>query len=169
MQKCGEQVQEALIQVYNLYAKWAFLFKKNYIIDSNFTSDKVTCPTPEAHSTTTAFHELPIKVLFKTKTKDSPFTIIKQQVDNFILANKQGIANQVEQNSVPEMVNLVEDKTLASKTDTSASSIMNNRLTAFLHIIFAKPNYNRYGEVLSLTPAVILDDLQEIFQAASST
>ena len=101
-------------------------------------------------------------MLFKTKNKDSPFNIIKQQVDNFINAN------QVEQNSVPEMVNLVEDKTLASKTDTSASSITNDRLTAFLQILFAKPNYDRYSEVLSLTPAIILDNLQEIFQAAST-
>ena len=108
-------------------------------------------------------------MLFKTKIKDSLFAIIKQQVDNFISANKRGTTNHVEKNSVPKVVNIAEDKMVASKTDSSASSITNERLTNFLQIIFTKLNYDRYGEVLSLTPAIISDDLQEIFQAASST
>ena len=30
-----------------------------------------------------------------------------------------------------------------------------------------KPNYNRYGELLSLTPAVLLDNLQEILTTST--
>ena len=161
-----ENIRESLLQVHDLYAEWVFLFQKSYIVDSCFTSDKITWPTPEVRSITTAFHELPIKVLFKTTNKDSPYNIIKQHVDNFIQANRQ--ENKIEKTSVPEVVNLSEDKTLASKIDSSVSSVMNDRLTAFLQILFAKPSYDRYGKLLSLTPATISDDLQEIFQAASS-
>ena len=91
----NKHVQDSLIQVHDLYAEWIYLLGKNYIIDSNFTTGKVPCPTPEVYSTITAYSELPIKVLFKTKTKDSPFAIIKKQVDNFILANKKETINHV--------------------------------------------------------------------------
>ena len=162
----NKQVQESMIQVHDLYAEWVFLHDKNYIIDSTFTTEQVKCPTPEVNSIVTAFRELPIKVLFKTKNKDSPFAIIKNQVDNFISANTK---ENKSKNSVPEIVNVAEDKTEASGRESSDATMKNDRLIAFLQLLFAKPNYDRYGEVLSLTPGDISDDLQEILQAASST
>ena len=44
---------------------------------------------------------------------------------------------------------------------------MNERLIAFLQILFARPNYDRNGDISSLIPAEISDDLDEVLTATS--
>ena len=61
----------------------------------------------------------------------------------------------------------IDNKTLASTAASSECSAQNKRLTAFLQILFAKPNYNRNGELLSLVPVILSDDLQEILDSTS--
>ena len=91
--------------------------------------------------------------------------IVKKEVDRFILDNK---TTAEKAGSIPDVINMAEEKTSSSTTVSSVEgSITNDRLTAFLQILFVKPNYNRYGELLSLTPAVLLDNLQEILTTST--
>lgn len=68
------------------------------------------------------------------------------------------------------MVNIAEEQTIVTSSASvvsSEASIMNERLTSFLQILFAVPNYNRDGKVTNLIPATITDDLQEILSSTS--
>ena len=98
--------------------------------------------------------------------------MIKNEVDKFIMARKK---SDDESNGIPAVVNVasvvanIKEKKQcdASAATTSEESITNDRLTAFLQILFAKPNYDRHGELLSLIPAVLSDNLQEILTATT--
>ena len=103
--------------------------------------------------------------MFKNKDTASPFAIIKEKIKSFITLNKKE-KQSTKESSVPDIVN-VDDKTLASTTASSECSIQNERLTAFLQILFAKPDYSRNGELLSLVPATLSDDLQEILDSTA--
>ena len=133
---------------------------KNYIITSAFSTQTEQCPVPEkASSNLTSFEELPIKGLCKNNDKASLFAII-EQIESFIKVNKKE-EHSTKESSVPDIVN-VDNKTLASSTASSECSVQNERLTDFLPILFAKPNYDRNDEFLSLVPATLSDNLQEI-------
>ena len=60
--------------------------------------------------------------------------------------------------SVPEVVNL-DEKTIVTSAASSACSVQNDRLTAFLQILFSKANYDRNGELSSLVPESLSNDL----------
>ena len=65
------------------------------------------------------------------------------QVEEYISKNRKVKEND-KAVSVPDIVNILdqEQKTVASST--SSSSVQNDRLQAFLSILFSKPNYNKY-------------------------
>ena len=160
-------VHDSMVNAHDLYSEWIFLHTKKYVLPSSFATDKAECPVPDrACDVITSFEEIPLKVLFKTKfDKTSAFMTIKKEVDMFILENKT-TAEKVE--SIPQVININENKTTCStNASTSEGSVTNERLTAFLQILFVKPNYDRYGELLSLTPAVLSDDLQEVLTTSS--
>ena len=141
-----------------------FLQSKNYIITSAFSTKTKRCRVPKnASSNLISFEELPIKGLFKNKDKANPFAVIKEQIESFIKVNKKE-EHSTKESSVPDIVN-VDDKTLTSTTASSECSIQNECLTAFLKILFAKPNYDKNGKLLSLVPATLLDDPQEILDS----
>ena len=156
-------VYDSMVNAHDLYSEWIFFHTKKYVVPpSDFATDKVECPIPNgACNIITSFEEIPFKVLFKTKfDKTSAFMIMKKEVDMFILENKTTVEKEV---SVPQVINMDENKTMGSvNASSSEGSITNERLTAFLQILFVKPNYDRNGEVLSLTPAVLSDNLQEV-------
>ena len=162
----NKDIYESMVDAHDLYSEWVFLQSKNCIITSAFSTQTKQCPVPEKSSSKlTSFDELPIKGLFKNNDKASPFAIIKEQIESFIKINKKE-EHSSKESSVPDIVDL-DEKTLASTTASSECSVQNERLTAFLQILFAKPNYNRNGELLSLVPAILSDDLQEIFNSTT--
>ena len=67
------------------------------------------------------------------------------------------------------MVNVPEQKTVASEAKSSECSVTNERLTAFLQIVFAKPAYDKDCDVSFLEPSIISVSLQEILTATSNT
>ena len=75
--------------------------------------------------------------------------------------------------SVPGIIDMEYNMQKSSPSKPSHSSldteksIMNERLIAFLQILFAKPNYDRNGDILSLIPAVISDDLDKVLVLTS--
>ena len=63
----------------------------------------------------------------------------------------------------------IDGKTTAtvSSESSSESSVQNERLAAFLQILFAKPSYDMNDELSQLIPVTLSDDLQEIITATS--
>ena len=162
----SKDVYESIVDAHDLYSEWAFLQSKNYIITSAFSTQTEQCPVPDkASSNLTSFDEMPIKGLFRNNDKTSPFAIIKEKIEAFIKLNTNEEQSSKE-SSVPGIVN-IDEKTSVSPSASSESSIQNERLTAFLQILFAKPNYNRNGELLSLVPAIVSDDVQEILESTT--
>ena len=79
---------------------------------------------------------------------------MKKEVDKFIATNTTHLPSL----KVPAVVNIPENKTVASDK-SSEDAVMNERLTAFLQIFFAKPSFDNKGDLYFLEPAVISDFL----------
>ena len=91
-------------------------------------------------------------------------------MDKFVAANTSiDIKDHPRSINIPAVVNVPEQKTVASDAKSSKCSVTNNRLTAFLQILFAKPAYDKDGDMSFLEPAIISDSLQEILTATSNT
>ena len=160
----NESIYDSASKVHDLYADWVFLHSKKYVVPAHFL-ELTGFPVPnQTCDIITYSSDIPLKVLFK---RAYPFTVIKKEVETFILANRK---TEVKPPSVPEVIDVIQGKaSIASNTNTSEEAVANDRLIAFLQIMFAKPNYDRNGELLSLGPAVISDDLQEILSATTKT
>ena len=151
---------KALGDVHDSFADWGFIHSNQYVITSDFMAKK--CPVPDnACDIITYYKELPLKVLFKSKHDASgPYSIIKAEVNKFIIQNKK---EDSKESTIPEEVHISEDKiTVSSSASSTISSVTNERLSSFLAILFAKPQFDRNGDVTSLIPAVITDEVQEI-------
>ena len=159
-----KNVYDSASNVHDLYADWAFLHSKKYVVPAHFVEINGFPVPSHTCDIITYSTNIPLKVLFK---RAYPFTVIKKEVEAFILANK---TPENKAPSVPEVINVIQGKaSIASNTNSSKELVANDRLIAFLQILFAKPNYDRYGELLSLGPAVISDNLQEILSATTKT
>ena len=143
-----------------------FLFKHKYIVNSNYNTEHVTCLIPKVSNNITTLDEIPLKILFKNKNDSlSPFDRIKREVDKVVATN----TNHPTSFKVPAVVDIPEHKIVASETKSSECTVMNERLTAFLQILFAKPVFNNDGDLCFLEPAIISDNLQEILTVTSNT
>ena len=129
------------------------------------------CPVPTICNIIADYDEIPLKILFKNNNDSSSlFVRIKREVDKFVAANTSiDIKDHHRSIHIPEEVNIPEQKTVASDAKSSECLVMNERLTAFLHILFAKPAYDKDSDVSFLEPAIIADSLQEILTATSNT
>ena len=148
-----------------------FLVWEKHIINSTFTTDKVKCLVPTICNNITDYDEIPLKNLFKNNNdSSSPFIRIKREVDKFVAANTSiEIKGHPRSIHIPEVVNVPEQKTVASDAKSSECLVMNERLTAFLQILFAKPAYDKDSDMSFLESAIISDSLQEILTATSNT
>ena len=162
------QVGEACHDSHDLYEEWLFLHSRKYVVTSVFSTDELQCPIPaNACDIVTSFEEIPLKALFKSNLgPSSPFAIIKKEIENFIIVNKK---EEQKVASVPEIIDVQSLKNPPSTSSSSEGSIANERLTAFLQILFAVPQYGRGGELLSLEPAELSDDIQEILTSSSKS
>ena len=132
-------VYESLVELHYIYSEWIYFHTKKYVIPPDFGTDKDNCPVPpKACKNITSFEEIPYKVLFKNKfDKSSPFTMIKNEVDKFIMTSKK---SEDKSNGIPDVVNVasvvanIKEKKQcdASAATASEESITNDRLTAFL-------------------------------------
>ena len=162
----NEKIYDSVTEIHDLYAEWIFLFKHKYIVNSSYNTEHATCPIPKVSNNVTTFNEIPLKILFKNKNDStSPFERIKREVDKFVATNTTHPASF----KVPEVVDVPENKTLASESRSSEGTVMNERLTAFLQILFAKPVFDADGDLSFLEPATISDNLQEILTLTSNT
>ena len=94
-----------------------------------------------------------------------PYSIIKAEVNKFIVQNKR---EEKKENTIPEEVHISEDKTTVSSSASSTiSSVTNERLSSYLAILFAKPQYDRNGDISNLIPVTITDEVQEILTACT--
>ena len=142
------------------------MFKHKYIVNSNYNTEHVTCLIPKVSNNITTLDEIPLKILFKNKNdSSSPFDRMKREVDKFVATNTYHPTSF----KVPAVVDIPEHKMVASETKSSECTVMNERLTAFLQILFAKPAHDEDSDVSFLEPAIISDNLQEIFAATSNT
>ena len=143
------------------------------MLDEEFFEVDKKCPMPE--KTCDQFchlNELPLKVLFKNNNKSTLYRIIKAKVTKFIWQNKPE-----ENSSFPQEVELLEDKMIASSAEwsltssstSSSGNIENERLSAFLATLFSKPHFDRKGNLASLIPAVLTNEIQEILSSSAST
>lgn len=160
-------------KVHDLYADWVYLYIKKYVLGEEFFVGDKKCPMPEKTCDQFCYVvEFPLKVLFKTKNDSTPYGIIKGEVAKFILQNKPE-----EESSIPHEVNLLGDKTIVSlaerTTSTSSTSssanVKNERLSALLAILSSKPLFDRKGDLASLIPAVLTNEIQEIISSSAST
>ena len=160
------KIFDSVTEIHDLYAEWIFLFKHKYIVNSSFTTSKVTCPTPENCNNVISLDEIPIKILFKgNKDSSSPFIRIKNEVDRYVATNTKQLPNC----KVPEVVDIPEHKTLASESKSSECTVINEKLTAFLQVLFAKPVFDNDGDIIYLEPATVSDGLQEILTTTTNT
>lgn len=84
-----DKVFSACEEVNNLYTDWVFLQSKKDTVQQEFIEGKVTIPTT-ACWTIPSLEELPLKVLFNSKyVLNSPYSIIKKPIDNFVEKNKK--------------------------------------------------------------------------------
>ena len=59
---------DALCKVHEVYADWAFLYSKKYVLNEEFFQGESKCPIPEKICDTYGyFEEIPFKALFKSK------------------------------------------------------------------------------------------------------
>ena len=157
------KIYDAVTNIHDLYAEWIFLFKYKYIVSSRFTTNKVTCPTPQNSNNVISLDELPIKALFKNKDCSSAFVKIKKEVDKYIASNTKHLPSC----KVPEVVNIPEQKSPTAESKASESTVINEKLTAFLQVLLAKPVFDQEGSIIYLEPATISDSLQEILTSTT--
>ena len=161
-----DKIYDTVSDIHDLYAEWIFLYKNKYIVNSSFTTSEISLPTPETVNTVTSLEEVPIKVLFKVNNdSSSPFAKIKKEVDNYIAINTKHQPSL----KVPEVVNIPEHRTVASESKSAESTVINEKLTAFLQVLFAKPVFDNDGDISYLEPATISDNLQEIMTTTTNT
>ena len=160
-----KKIYDGVTEIHDLYAEWIFLFKNKCIVSSSFTTNKVTCPTPQNSNSVISLEEIPLKVLFKNSDDaSSPFVRIKKEVDKYVAANTKHLPHC----KVPDVVDIPEHRTLASESKSSECTVINEKLTAFLQVLFAKPVFGEEGDIIYLEPAIISDSLQEILSTTTN-
>ena len=58
---------------------------------------------------------------------------------------------------------------MASESKSSECTVINEKLTAFLQVLFAKPVFNNDRDIIYLEPATVSDGLQEILTTTTNT
>ena len=160
-----EDTCNAFLNLHELYADWIFLQANKYIVCAEFRD--LSCPLPENVCDLVSFEEdLNIKVLLKSKNNsNSPYTILKAVVDTFI----QKYAPVIEKPaSIPPIIDFNADVTVASSTNTKIVE-KNEKLIAFLSILFSLPSYDRCGNLTGLVPGDITDEASELLLSSTST
>ena len=166
-----DEVYDKLGKAHDIYADWAYLHSKKYVMGKDFFVGDKKCPIPERTCDNISYsQEIPFKVLFKSKKESDPYNLAKMEVAKFILQNKPAVTES-ETSKIPDEVDILEENKTIVTTSTTASSIntKNDRIQAFLAILFSKPLYDRKDNVVSLIPAILTDEIKEIITSTSST
>ena len=169
-------VYDNFCKAHGIYADWAFLHSKKYVLNEEFFQGESRCPIPEKVCDNYGyFEEIPFKALFKSKKESSAFNLAKSEVQKFILQNKP-VEEESKHEKVPEEVNISDEGTVATNEKTivtmstdASSNAKNEKLQAFFSILFAKPLFDRKNELVSLIPASLTDEIKEIVTSSSST
>jgi hypothetical protein len=138
---------------------------KKYIVSAEFKD--LSCPLPENICDIILFEdELNIKVLLKLKnSSNSPYAILKDKVDSCIQKHSPIIEKSI---SISPFIDLDTDVTVALSTNTKLVD-KNEKLIAFLSIIFSHPSYDRSGSLIGLVPGNITDEASELLLSSTST
>ena len=88
-------VQDSMVQVHDLYAEWVFYMRKTTLLIQTLQQKKLHVLHQKFTASSLHFVNFQLKSFSKQKNRDSPFAIIKNQVDNFIRANKKGTTKKI--------------------------------------------------------------------------
>ena len=163
------EICDKFAEIHELYADWIYIHNRKHVASKEFFEGEPQIPIPNgACDVISHCAELHLKVLFKsTHNPSNPYPIIKAEIEKFVKQHKQ--EEEIQETSVPEEVNFAEDKTVVSTSTSSSTGVKNERLLAFLAILFSKPHYDRKGDLSSLVPAEIADEARELLTSSSST
>ena len=160
-----EDICNKFLNLHELYSDWVFLQGNKYIVNSEFRD--LSCPLPEGVCDVVSFEaDLNIKVLLKSKnSSNSPYTILKALVDDYIQKHSPDMEKPA---SIPPVIDINADLTVASSANTKIVE-KNEKLIAFLSILFSLPSYDRSGNITGLVPGDITDEASELLLSSTST
>ena len=123
----NEDICSEFVKVHELYADWLYLQSNKYIVNCEFRDLK--CLLPENVCDVVLFDDdLSIKVLLKSKhNSNSPYAILKAVVDGFIKKHSP-ILETSKATSIPPVIDLNGDVTVASSSNTKIVEKMRNLL-----------------------------------------
>ena len=92
---------------------------------------------------------------------------MKEEIERYRASTFKDKEVSLKMGSVPNEV-AVENKTVVTVASATESKVVNKneRLIAFLSILFSTPNYDRTGKLTCMTPGLISDEAMEISSAS---
>ena len=160
-------VMAAFCDTHELFQDWFTLKSEQFLMTEEFFDLETKCPTPEGVTDITFDKDLPLSVLIRRKgIQNAALDILDKELARFIVTP----APQRDSPPVPDLVSLAE-KTIASVASSHESKCVekNEKLRAFLSVMYSHPTYDRTGSLTALSPASLTNEAMELLTTGSST
>ena len=160
-----EKVIEKEYEAYIYFAKHMELAEQA-MMDPSFK-----CPLPEcAVEMHIICKEIPLKILFYSRlVNNNLFNTIKTQIDKVKHSKvKESTSDAM---SIPKSIQLSDRSSAESKTSSKDTQLVekNERFLSFNAVLFARPVYNKNGELRSLLSGDLSDEATEIISSTAAT
>ena len=161
------EFKNTLSAIHPIYEAWVS-FKTGFICDGDFCDE--SCPLPKDYGNSLVFElQLRPDILYKSDDVQG-YRKLKEEIGRYRASATKTKDVTSNQSSVPNEV-AVENKTVVTVASASTESKIvtkNERLIAFLSILFSTPNYDRTGKLTGMTPGLISDEAMEILSSSAS-
>ena len=163
---------DCLVKCHPAAGEWDCIQENIYLAKDVFLDSSGACPLPPTVAKVVVHQDvfLPITVLFRSiKHPSQEYTSIKHCVDQVRSVNKAAYWRTTgARDTVPRVVvaPVVAGSGLSvwsGSTETSKEREANERLAVFLGLVFVHPVLNVDGKMTSLSSAVFIDEVREVF------
>ena len=160
-------VKSAFCDTHELFHDWCMLKTSEFQTSDAYFELENKCPTPEFVTDITFDRDLPLSVLIRRKgIQNAALDMLDMELKRFVVSPEP----QRDSPPVPDLVSLAE-KTMASIASSQDSKVVekNEKLMAFLSVMYAHPTYDRTGSITALSPAILTNEAMELLSSSSST
>ena len=138
-------------------------------INHSFFETEQDCPQPDTFAPITMFYDLPMKVLFKHNHSNcDAYSLLKGDIAKFL---PRETPRSSPNPTVPREVAVSDNPTVvttASTQNDDKTVEKNEKIIAFLQIFFARPEYDRSGNITTLHPGVLTDEALELLSSSTT-
>ena len=162
----NEDFRNEVSKLHPIYECWIKL-KNGFHCTGDFCFED--CPLPKETGNTVIFEPwVTPTVLYRAETVQA-WVMLEKELERHTGSKKYKEESARKASSLPEEVDL-ESKTVVTMNSATESKVSqkNERLIAFLSIMFSMPNYDRTGKLTSMHPATLSDDAMEILASTAS-